>query len=544
MSTLRDAPARAGAPATAPAPSAPVADLELASGRAAATERTLYDWFADSARATPEAPALVVGGETLSYRDLRRASDRLAREIAVIAGPEPTAIGVMSTRTPLAYAAYLATLRLGAVVVPMNPEFPAHRNAAAARRIGVQLAVGCADDVSALATSLGIAPSAARPLAAGGRALPGIAAPSDFALADRAADLAYVLFTSGSTGRPKGIPIRQRSICAHVRYCVREYEVGRGSRLSQAFDLTFDPSLFDMFVGWGGGAAVVVPQRDELADPAAFVNRNRLTHWFSVPSVVSFATRMRRLRPGSMPTLRWSLFAGEQLTLKQADAWHRAAGSSVIENLYGPTELTVTCTGYRLPRDVADWPRTSNATVPIGRVYPHLEAAILDGRGRPAPAGELCIRGVQRFDGYLDPGDDVDRFVRLDGDAAVSSHSSAAGRPSEEWFRTGDRVEDVDGALVHLGRLDGQVQVHGYRVELGEVEGTLRQHPDVLDAAVISVDGELRGFYVGTAAGPLTDWLRGRLPAYMVPPRIRRLESFPLNPNGKLDRQNLRALSC
>src|SRR6266511_409114 len=210
-----------------------------------------------------------------------------------------------------------------------------------------------------------------------------------------------------------------------------------------------------MFVAWCGGATLVVPQHDELLTPVGFVNDRRITHWFSVPSVVSIAHRLRSLRPGCMPGLRWSLFAGEQLTIAQALAWAGAAPNATIENLYGPTELTITCTGYRLPRDVARWPATSNGTVPIGRPLPHLQAMVLTEAGTTGAEGELCVRGPQRFDGYLN-----------------AEH---------------DRVRIEDGELVHLGRFDDQVKILGYRIELGEIESVLRRHPGVLDAVVLAV---------------------------------------------------------
>ncbi|WP_369799244.1 AMP-binding protein [Micromonospora sp. M42] len=197
-------------------------------------------------------------------------------------------------------------------------------------------------------------------------------------------EVAYLLFTSGSTGRPKGVPIRHRNVDAFLTCCRDRYPVGPGDRLSQTFDLTFDPSVFDMFVAWGGGATLVVPQPDEVLTPVRFVNERRITHWFSVPSVVSLARRMRMLSPGAMPGLRHSLFAGEALTLEQARAWAAAAPGSVVENLYGPTELTVTCTGHRLPADPADWPATSNGTVPIGDAHPGLDAIL---RGEDGTVG-------------------------------------------------------------------------------------------------------------------------------------------------------------
>ncbi|MYS19830.1 AMP-binding enzyme C-terminal domain-containing protein, partial [Streptomyces sp. DvalAA-14] len=346
-----------------------------------------------------------------------------------------------------------------------------------------------------------------------------------------------------------GVPIRQANISAYLAHVIPRYEVGPGARLSQSFDLTFDVSVFDMFTAWGGGATLVVPDHDEVLTPVRFVTGRGITHWCSVPSVVSFARRMRALRPGSMPGLRFSLFAGEPLSLQQAAAWQAAAPGSRLENFYGPTELTVTCSEYRLPAETADWPATANGTVPIGRVYPHLEHVVLDPDGRPATEGELCVRGPQRFPGYLDPADNAARFWDLDGDRPAVSGDLAA-VPPHLWYRTGDRVRpDGDRGLLHLGRLDQQVKVAGYRVELGEIEAALRDQPAVHDAVVLALDAprggtELHAVCTGDGAEPglLLDALRSRLPAYMVPATLRVLSELPLNGNGKTDRTAVAAL--
>ncbi|HWG98295.1 MAG TPA: amino acid adenylation domain-containing protein [Pilimelia sp.] len=498
----------------------------------------LYQRFAAAAARFGAHRALEVGGETLTYAQLRDRAERLAAALVRAAGDRPPRrIGLLADRAAGTYAGYLAAQRLGAAVVPLNPAFPAARNRDVARRAGVDVLVADAP-------------------AAGGLADAPIVAPGDRHRADAAAlpppgagpdEIAYLLFTSGSTGAPKGVPIRQRNVAAYLDHVTGRYEVGPGSRLSQMFDLTFDPSVFDMFVAWTAGGTLVVPTAAELLAPTRFVAERHLTHWFSVPSVVSLAQRLRRLTPGVMPTLRWSLFAGERLTLAQADAWLRAAPHSVLENLYGPTELAVTCTGYRLPADRTQWPVTSNGTVPIGEVHPALEHAVLDADGRPAQRGELVVRGPQRFGGYLDPADDAGRFVAFDGVRATRYDGGAA--PTEElWYRTGDRVERVDGQLVHCGRLDHQVQVQGYRVELGEVEAALRVLPGVQDAVVVAVPGTagdtgLHAAYVGDPDAPrrLRQALAAQLPPYMVPHRLTALETFPLNQNGKVDRSAVAA---
>jgi non-ribosomal peptide synthetase component F len=299
-----------------------------------------------------------------------------------------------------------------------------------------------------------------------------------------------------------------------------------------------------MFVAWLSGATLVVAQPGDTMAPVRYVVDNQITHWFSVPSVISLARRLRTLRPGCMPSLRWSLFAGEQLTLDQALAWADAAPHSTLENLYGPTELAVTCAEYRLPADRARWPRTSNHTVPIGRVYPHLDGVVLDDEGLPADDGELCVRGAQRFDGYLDPAQDDGRFLAF---AGVRAGPASEPPGPADWYRTGDRVRREGDALVHLGRFDDQVKIHGCRVELGEVESVLRRHEGVQDVVVLALPAggpaqvELFAIYTGADVGEpaLAELVAQRLPSYMAPRRYHHVDRFPVNDNGKIDRRRL-----
>ncbi|GIH96833.1 AMP-binding protein [Planobispora siamensis] len=503
-------------------------------------ERTLYQWFADSAARHGERVALEVGGGRHTYAELESLSRRLAAEIAAACGEPPARVGLYAARSLLAYAGYLAIQRLGATAVPLNPSAPAARNRAVAAAAGLDLVLADAALPPPVLPAATLAVRLDR-LDAPPRAVPDT-------LPARPDDPAYVLFTSGSTGAPKGVPVRHRSVDAYLSHVVPRYELGPGCRLSQTFDLTFDLSVFDMFAAWGSGATLVVPAPYDLLKPVAFVAREELTHWFSVPSVVSLAMRLRRLKPGVMPSLRWSLFCGEPLTLLQAGAWRLAAPGSVLENLYGPTELTVSCAQYRLPADPGRWPETANGTVPIGTPYPRVEHLVVDEEGRPAAEGELLLRGVQRFPGYADPGVNPGRFACFDGvraREAVTAGGTAGGTVAPDlWYRTGDRVAWRDGVLVHLGRLDQQVKISGHRVEPGEVEAALRGQPDVVEAVVLAVrgrDGELclEAACTGTGLDPVA-LIRGVarvLPGYMVPRSVTILDELPLNTNGKVDRR-------
>ncbi|MFF3411791.1 AMP-binding protein [Streptomyces sp. NPDC002742] len=500
---------------------------------------TLYEVFADTAERRPDAPAVELPERSLTYRELGQAADVVAQRIREVR-PAAARVGLLARRSTVAFAGYLAALRLGAAVVPLNPEHPDDRLARIRAQAAVDVVVADAairGRDHAWASGLPVLTLADDDVlgAAPNGTLPPYRPDPDAT--------AYVLFTSGTTGRPKGMPLRHRHVLPFVRECITRYGVAPGCRMSHTFDLTFDPSVYDLFVTWGGGAVLVVPDRGEMFSPVDYAAGRALTHWFSVPSAISVSIELGRLpvgptteatRSGPVTALRYSVFGGEQFTLDQARVWHAVAPHSLIDNAYGPSEAAIACAAYRLPRDPAHWPRTSNGTVPIGQVFDHLEAL------RDVDTSELCVRGPQRFDGYVDPRDDSGRFLGpVDG-----------GRPEpEHFFRTGDRVGLEGGQFVHLGRLDDQVKVRGLRVEPGDVEAALRRLPQIHDAVVSAVRrgdiAELVACYTGEAVSPhdLVRALRAWLPVHLVPRRFLHLAALPLNGNGKADRQALRALA-
>ncbi|MDX6682714.1 MAG: hypothetical protein QOG94_2753 [Solirubrobacteraceae bacterium] len=506
---------------------------------------TLWELFATTARRHPGAPALELDGAVISYRDLDRRAGAIAARVLLEHGGAPRRVALLASRSVVALAGYLAAQRLGATVTPLNPGYPRQRNRRVCElaRADLLLADGAGaaqlggDDGPTAATVVQLRDGDLAACDDASAALPPYRVSPD--------DVAYVLFTSGSTGEPKGVPIRHRNLLPYIRHNIDRYEVGPGCRMSHTFDLTFDPSVYDLWVTWGAGATLVVPRRNELLTPIRYLEEQAITHWFSVPSVVSVAQELGGgLPPGRATALRYGIFIGEQLTYRQAAAWHAAAPGAIVENVYGPTELTVACTEYRLDRDPGRWPQTSNDTVPIGPVYGFLEHVILDADGRPSDEGELCVRGSQRFDGYLDGGDDVGRFVAV-GASGAEVYDGGAPLTAEHYYRTGDRVRHERGELVHLGRLDNQVKIRGYRVELGEVEAALRRHPDVGQAVVVAVrtgdDTALTAFHTGAELGAaeLMRWMRKQVPLHMVPRRYVHLAALPLNANGKADRGTL-----
>ncbi|MFF8656725.1 AMP-binding protein [Streptomyces huasconensis] len=493
--------------------------------------KTLHSWFTDSVRRAPDREALVADGRTVSYAQLDYLSRELATSLSAAGVPRPLRVGLLAAAGVTAYAGYLGTLRVGGIVVPLPVDHPGERIRQVVELAALDVVLAEEGRDASFLDGTGVpvitvAGSRLRRALEEAPAVPGD--PSDDKQDPDA--VAYILFTSGSTGVPKGVPIRHRHLDAYLRLHIDRFQVGADCRVAQNIALTFDPSVLNTFIAWGGGATLVVPTRGELVDPVGFVGAHGLTHWMSVPSIVSLVRDAGALPPGSMPTLRHSYFGGEQLTLEQAQAWSDAAPNSTVDNLYGPTELAISVTAYRLPADRSAWPKTSNGTTPIGRIHPHLEHRI------DPDTGELQVRGEQRFDGYLDPAANAGRFHD------PVPHPGPEPSP-QAWYRTGDRVTVEDGELVHMGRLDEQVKIMGQRLELGDVEAGIRQWGGVDDVVVTvakAAGGQPRLLAVysgaGTAPADLRARLRPHLPAHMLPTRFVQVDALPLNANGKVDR--------
>ncbi|TYB69126.1 D-alanine--poly(phosphoribitol) ligase [Nonomuraea sp. PA05] len=456
--------------------------------------------------------ALSLQDRDLTYGELWDLSAVVSAHVAPLLGGTRR-VALRGDRSALTYAAYLGVLRAGGAVLPMSPRWPDARirDVVRAARPDLVLLDGPPADLGAPVMTI--------PTEGARTPAPGPDLDDD----------AYVIYTSGSTGTPKGVPITHRALAHYLGHVCPLYELGPGDRVAQAAELTFDASVFELLATWATGATLVVAGQRTWLSPVRFLREQRISHLDTVPSIITLSRRTRTLTDGCLPDLRWSMFSGEQLSYAAATAWRRAVGANVIENNYGPTELAGVCANHRLPADPADWIPTSNGTVPIGRVYPHLDSLVLD-------TGELCVRGGQRFSGYVDPADNAGRFLRGDGPCEPVDLPGAA-----DWYRTGDRVRWEGGALVHLGRVDRQVKLRGYRVEPDEVEAAARAHDGVKEVAVVVVDAQLVAVYVGEEVGSaeLRRHVGARVPDYMVPVAWRRVDALPLTANGKLDRARL-----
>jgi amino acid adenylation domain-containing protein len=493
----------------------------------------------------PNAPALVVNDRARSYGELDETARHWAGAIVRRLGRPAERIGVFGSRSEVSYTAALAALYSGAAFVPLNPRFPPDRTRAMIKQAELDAIFVdklASNNLAAVLNGLENIPPIWLPDTesavelASVRPLEGKLPPLP------PTRVAYLLFTSGTTGMPKGVPIVHSNVRAFINWAVDRYQIQPQDRFSQTFDQTFDLSVFDLFVAWEAGACVYAMSPIDLLAPTKFINKNELTVWFSVPSVPAQMRKRNLIGPGTLPTLRWSLFCGEPLPRASAEAWQAAAPNSILENLYGPTELTIACTVHR-------WdPRTSpelcvNDMAAIGKPYPGLTAVLVDEDLRlvaKGEAGELCVCGAQTSPGYWkDPARTAERFVKI----------PVVGLPDEIFYRTGDQARQLpNGEYVCLGRTDHQIKVMGFRVELGEIEEVLQKSAGVVQAVAMGwpvSEGTAKGIVafvngVEIDTAELKNACKASLSDYMVPSKIILMDDMPLNANGKVDRAALK----
>lgn len=518
--------------------------------------RTLPLGFLRSTELHPERPAVEVEGTTLTYCRLCERAMSLAATVrsGTPMGGSPLT-GVFAYRSTTAYAGVLGSLLAGHGYVPLNRTFPPDRTRTMLMRSGCKSIIVDSQSERQLDQVLQgidyellvVLPEQpdVRRLAkrwpnhtfCGAKDLELPEAWEGCLVSEDS--IAYLLFTSGSTGIPKGVMVAHRNVTHFVDAMVSRYGITEQDRFSQTFDMTFDLSAFDMFLAWERGACICCPSQKTMINPSKFIQDSRLTVWFSVPSVGILMKRLGVMKPGQYPTLRWSLFCGEPLPVEIAEAWAQAAPNSVVENLYGPTELTIACAVYRWnPRSSP--PECERGLVPIGYPHPGMEALLIDENGREVAAGqqgELLMTGPQVSLGYWrDPEKTRAAFLVPPGKKQI-------------YYRTGDRVRQAtgDGPMVYLGRVDHQIKVQGHRVELGEVEALLKKEAGVEVAVAVgwplttSGSRAIEAFLVCPQADPegLRERLKTKLPIYAVPQRIHVIDRWPLNANGKIDRKEL-----
>ncbi|MDX3187115.1 amino acid adenylation domain-containing protein [Streptomyces sp. MN03-5084-2B] len=488
---------------------------------------TMPELVAAQAAATPDAPAVVFEGETVTYADFAARVGRLAGVlVAAGAGPERVVAVVLPRSVELIVALH-AIARSGAAFLPVDPDYPA-------QRIGHLLGDAAPVLVVTDAAAAALLPATVdTPVLRIDDLPPSPPLPEVRLHGDSAA---YVLYTSGSTGRPKGVVVSHAALANRVRWMQGTYGLSAGDRVLQKTSCGFDVSVWEFFWPLVTGAALVVARPDGHRDPwylAEVIGREGVTDLHFVPSMLR--EFLWAADASACASLRRVYCSGEALSPALREEFHAKLGAE-LHNLYGPTEAAIDVTAWASP------PGRDLPVVPIGRPVWNTRLYVLDDRLRPVPPGapgELYLAGVQLARGYRGrPGLTADRFV-----------ASPFG-DGERMYRTGDRARwNHHGEVEYLGRADHQVKIRGVRIEPGEIEAVLREHDSVAEAVVLALpdaagDQELVAYVVaapGSAVDPepLRAHAAGRLPAVMVPAAIVPVAAFPVTPHGKLDRAAL-----
>lgn len=521
----------------------------------------LHEYVGRQADTRPGEVAVADAEGQLTYEELERSSNQLARGLQEIGCRQGDRVCLFTGKSTAAIAAMLAVLKAGCAYVPIDIEGPSTRTArivAAADPRAILVGARAADLLEETLHGAGLD----QPVA-----VVGLAPDVDESRVSRLAlsrrdwegqsaepvptegsqdDPAHILFTSGSTGVPKGVVIRHSNVIPFVEWAISYFGIGPSDRVSGHPPLHFDLSTFDVYGAQAAGAELhlVSPALNLLPHKLAqFIRDAELTQWFSVPSTMTYMASLDAFGPGDFPSLQRVLWCGEVLPTPTLIHWMERLPHAQFTNLYGPTEATIASSYHTLER----CPRDPTEAIPIGRACPGEELLVLDSDLRRLPAGEtgeLYIAGCGLSPGYWrDEATTRAAFIR--DPRNIES--------AERIYRTGDlaRVGD-DGLVYFLGRADSQIKSRGYRIELGEIESALHAVDGLRESAVVAVPAEsFEGWTICCAYAPaagelepkrLREALRQSLPGYMLPSRWLSLPALPKNANGKVDRPRLREL--
>jgi amino acid adenylation domain-containing protein/non-ribosomal peptide synthase protein (TIGR01720 family) len=493
----------------------------------------LHELFEAQAAQTPERVAVVYEGESLTYRELDRRANQLARTLQKLGVQKETRVGICMERSLEMVIGLYAILKAGGAYVPIDPTYPAERIAYLLQDAAPQVLLTQEHLVAGLPAHDGSVfcveqgdwlEESDEPL--------GTATGPD--------DLAYMIYTSGSTGNPKGAMIPHKGIVNRILWMQAEYQLTAEDRVLQKTPFSFDVSVWEFFWPLMAGATLVVARPGGHQDPAylaELIRNARITTLHFVPSMLQVF-----LEEPSVPactSIRQVMCSGEALPYSLQEQFFDTLATAALHNLYGPTEASVDVTYWACERGYA------KKIVPIGRPIANIQMYVLDPAMNPVPvgvAGELMIGGIGLMRGYHN---------RPELTAEKLIANPFASDPQDKLYRTGDLARFLpDGAIEYLGRIDHQVKIRGFRIELGEIEAALTEHDDIREAVVtaweaLPGDKRLVAYVVSPvetaapSANVLKRFLEERLPAFMVPSLFVPMDALPLTPNGKVDRKAL-----
>lgn len=518
----------------------------------------------ESARRSPGKTAVKSGERSLSYASLDTLTDQLAGVLLTLGIARGDRVGIYVSKSLASVVSIFSILKVGACYVPLDPGAPAQRLAYIIRDSGITILLTSSAKVAGVQAMFPddcplkslvlvecdepVERRSDTPCAPSGMAVihwDEVTAWQIIPRENRAieTDTAYILYTSGSTGMPKGVMISHRNSLTFVNWAAECVGLTADDRVSSHAPLHFDLSIFDIFASCRAGATIILVPEGTSTFPvqlARLIERERITIWYSVPSVLTLLVLYGRLGRHDLSCLRTIIFAGEVFPVKYLRQLMTELPWARYLNWYGPTETNV-CTFYEVP------PLDPERTTPIaiGKACPNTEVFAVKSKGEkvtmPGESGELYVRGPSLMQGYWGhPEKTAETLVRN----PFQPHFN------ELLYKTGDIVMlEADGNYVYMGREDGMVKTRGYRVELGEIEAVLYGHPAIREVAVLPVPDEVFGnrLHAVISLGngvvltreDVLAFCNQQLPHYMIPDVIEFRDALPKTSTGKTDRVSL-----
>lgn len=472
-------------------------------------------WFEKA----PNVIALNINGIDYTYQDVFNRSLFIYSKIKHL---ENDLIGIQCVNHVNTYAAILAVSYIGSAYVPLNAKYPSEKIKEIVEDSKLKRVVCFNSDFDFLSeTNL-------------------LKIDDDIETGQvelelkNNSQLAYVIYTSGSTGKPKGVPVSRSNINYLFNYYLSEYDFNSNDKFLQSYELSFDVSVFSVFCAWNVGASVYVVPESNAKHIEIFktIQQYKITVASFVPGVLSLIEKF--LPEFNFPQLRYSFFSGDALKHSLAIKWKACLSNGVIHNFYGPTETTIVCTRY-IWQELEAEQESRNNIVPIGKPFPQMNFLLLSEEGEVVSdlnaEAELCFEGEQVIDSYLNNLYE-DRFIQIN---------------NKRFYKTGDRVSlNERGNLIFHGRLDSQVKINGYRVELPEIENAINTSCGYTNKVIVgSKNGvnQLIAFIESENEISAHELLEKRIPSYMIPSKFIFVKHLPLTINGKLDVEQLMVLS-
>lgn len=439
-------------------------------------------------------------------------------------------IGVVANDDIETYAAIIALWLEGKAYVPISPETPTDRNESIIKQACLKTIIDSGDNPlfynhnviqskGLLCTPLNLIPDN---------------------ISDQ--ELVYILFTSGTTGQPKGVPVTRENLSGFISaFWKMGFEINETDKCLQMFELTFDLSVMSYLIPLLKGACIYTIPKDKIKYSYIFelLSDQNLTVALMVPSMLHYLRKY--FDEIDLPLMRYSMFCGEALPLDITEEWSKCLPNAIIQNVYGPTEDTIFCTYYNFARDKEN--KSHNGILSIGKAMEGTITIIIDDQNNILPAGnsgQLCLGGIQLTPGYWQNEEkNKEAFFVTDFNGS-----------KQRFYKTGDLcVCDANGDLLYSGRTDYQIKIQGFRVELSEIEFHVKVYLEKINAVAVAFTDTAGNTEIGLVVESkefetvsLLNYLKLKMPSYMIPRKIIFTDKFALNTNGKTDRKKLELL--